>query len=77
LATPAKPVVDAPSRIAPQRIYTKLHEIEIPLNKETYPTAFTGDSEAEAVILYVSGNRGLSWVRAQKRAAPATAGPWP
>lgn len=68
-AEPSAPLAVLPTDHEP--LYTNHRMVDVPLGDELL-TALTGESGlAEAVVLYVSGNQGRSWVRAQKRALPS------
>jgi predicted negative regulator of RcsB-dependent stress response len=54
-------------------IYTREHQATVPFGPAALEAARQAAPSSEAVVLYVSGNRGQSWVRTQKRALP-TAG---
>ena len=53
-------------------LYTSARQISVPFNADALP-APEDDRPHAAAVLYVSGNRGQSWVRAQKRALPTSA----
>ncbi len=65
-ASPADPLAEA------LRLYTSARQVSVPFMTDELPPAADGHEHA-AVVLYVSGNRGQSWTRAQKRALPSTA----
>lgn len=51
-------------------LYTSARRISIPIDNDEVAAGEDGVRHA-AVVLFVSGNRGQSWVRAQKRALPS------
>jgi len=60
----------APAQPA-RHIYVKARTVELPFSDALCPAADEAARDMKAVVLYVSGNRGRTWVRAQKRALPA------
>jgi len=54
-----------------RRIYVSARTVELPFSDALCPAADDAERALKAVVLYVSGNRGRTWVRAQKRALPA------
>jgi len=69
-APPAEPAnIQAAARPV-RHIYRNVREVKVPLD----PRDATGldTTRHQAVVLYVSGNRGRTWVRTQKRSLPAT-----
>jgi len=54
-----------------RHMYVNLRTVELPFSDALYPAADDAERALKAVVLYVSGNRGRTWVRAQKRALPA------
>jgi hypothetical protein len=69
-AAPPAPAAFVTEENGVLHFYSRESSPEIPLSKELLGVARI-DSAAKAVVLYVSGNRGQSWVRTQKRAMPA------
>lgn len=70
-ATPAAGATGEPTTPIERRIWTNRTTIEIPLAEDLLPAKDFRGETARAVVLYVSGNRGRSWVRAEKCALPA------
>jgi len=70
---PAAAPVEVPTPTAERRIWTNRTTVEIPMTEDLVPAKdFHGDVP-KAVVLYVSGNRGRTWIRAMKCALPAKA----
>lgn len=72
-ADAARPDQPADAKVGERHIFTNDREVSIALTEDLLPGPTGDGSAAEAVVLYVSGNRGRTWVRAQKRGLPTEA----
>jgi predicted negative regulator of RcsB-dependent stress response len=71
VAVPAAAPVEAPAPTVERRLWTNRTTVEIPVTEDLVPAKdFRGDAP-KAVVLFVSGNRGRTWIRAMKCALPA------
>ena len=75
LAPSAAPALAAetaePAPPIERRIWTHRTTIEVPLAEDILPTRDFRGNAPRAVVMYVSGNRGRTWVRAEKCVLPA------